>query len=288
MLPPTLLLLGIPSEPRELRRGWAWPTALAPTPTPVPPHDAALPQSLTLATALAAGLSAPLGVPALIIAPRGRARAALEEECGDGYVCTVDDAHGYGCAPDFNSTQMVCCSAGQPESAATACCAPGRPCDLTQKLPLCPAGGASGSGCVRAAGVRSPVWRHEPPIEPIAALRSLAHSFGLVGPTPGPGDEALPLVGTNGTGHDERADRRLLPPLPLTLAVAIAGLAAAALIWAICVFMLMPLPRPRRPADALRALDEWDKRRAGPTSPAWASRFSAPGRAGAGASAARG
>ena len=83
-----LLLLGIPSEPRELRRGWVWPAALAPTPTPTPvtQHNEPAMQHLTLATALAAGLSAPLGVPALIAAPKGRARTALEEECGDGYV----------------------------------------------------------------------------------------------------------------------------------------------------------------------------------------------------------
>ena len=131
--------------------------------------------------------------------------------------------------------------------------------------------------------------RRQEPVEPIAALRSLAHSFGLVASAPEAGDEVAPLA-TNGTGH-ERADRQLLPPLHLTFAVAIAGLAAAALIWAICVFMLMPLPRPRRPADALRDLDEWDKRRAGPTSPAWASRFSTPARGdmrGGDAAAARG
>ena len=76
-----------------------------------------------------------------------------EEECGAGYTCTVDrrprvGGGEYGCAPIDNVSTFVCCSAAQQDL-------PGieKWCSDTDrtKVPFCPAGGASGGGCLRGA-----------------------------------------------------------------------------------------------------------------------------------------
>lgn len=66
-----------------------------------------------------------------------------EEECGDNYTCAICAlTNGYGCAP-ISGGACVCCSAGQPKAA---CEAAG---NGSHVLPTCPAGGATGEGCVR-------------------------------------------------------------------------------------------------------------------------------------------
>ena len=81
---------------------------------------------------------------------------SMDEECGDGFRCTHDDHHFYGCAPINNMTNMVCCSQGQgceePGQECGKWCVDCTPpdCDLKPgQLPYCPANGATGSGCVR-------------------------------------------------------------------------------------------------------------------------------------------
>ena len=82
---------------------------------------------------------------------------SMDEECGDGFRCSHDDRHFYGCAPINNMTNMVCCSQGQGcEEPGQECgkwcvdCSPHEPCDLKPgQLPYCPANGATGGGCVR-------------------------------------------------------------------------------------------------------------------------------------------
>lgn len=72
-------------------------------------------------------------------------QTTLTEECGDGYACTMN-GRTYGCAAEpltVNST-LVCCSAGQPEYFCKEASQTSTP------LPYCPAGGATGGGCVRA------------------------------------------------------------------------------------------------------------------------------------------
>ena len=81
----------------------------------------------------------------------------MDEECGDGFRCTHDDHHFYGCAPIDNITNMVCCSQGQGcEEPGQECgkwcvdCSLPGPCNLKPgQLPYCPANGATEAGCVR-------------------------------------------------------------------------------------------------------------------------------------------
>jgi len=90
---------------------------------------------------------------------------SIDEECGDGFRCTHDDHHFYGCAPINNMTNMVCCSQGQGcEEPGQECgkwcvnCTP-PDCDLKPgQLPYCPANGATGSGCVRMEPVVLEDW----------------------------------------------------------------------------------------------------------------------------------
>lgn len=79
-----------------------------------------------------------------------------EEECGNGYTCTYDSkCNAYGCAPTGNASKIVCCSVGQQnqENTENNCC--GEMLDSTNryfkqdKIPYCPANGATGEGCVR-------------------------------------------------------------------------------------------------------------------------------------------
>ena len=68
------------------------------------------------------------------------------EECGDGFMCIFDQKIiAYGCAPNTNLTNTVCCSTGQ------GCENPGQECGkwCGKKIPYCPANGATGEGCVR-------------------------------------------------------------------------------------------------------------------------------------------
>ena len=83
----------------------------------------------------------------------------FEEGCGDGYTCSIDDVHGYGCEAISNSTGLVCCSAGQPQSKWCVDCSDTNstkpPCNLQPgQLPYCPANGATGSGCVRLESIK--------------------------------------------------------------------------------------------------------------------------------------
>ena len=84
-------------------------------------------------------------------------RVASLEGCGEGYTCV---AWPYGCAPTSNTSHMVCCSDGQQsEAGINKYCS-----DRNRSLvPFCPAGGATGRGCIRmtpsarsslAAGIR--------------------------------------------------------------------------------------------------------------------------------------
>ena len=173
-----------------------------------------------------------------------------EEECGTGFACVFVGA--YGCARLSNLTDMVCCSAGQ--GAAPGCCPPStvpgleRTCNASRLLPTCPAGGASGAGCVRN---RVPARSTASPLASTAAeglatlvqdLRSEQHSLSWL-------------------LHEADAETRtLLPPLGLVFTIAVAGLASAAALWAVWIFLVTPLPRRQsEPSDA------WSKRRAGPS-----------------------
>ena len=71
---------------------------------------------------------------------------AAAEGCGFGYTCVYASAHG--CAPLWNTAKMVCCSDGQQGQPGISAV-----CDATNatKLPFCPAGGATGSGCMRTS-----------------------------------------------------------------------------------------------------------------------------------------
>ena len=81
----------------------------------------------------------------------------MEEECGDGFTCSHDDSHGYGCAPLHDTAHLVCCSDGQGcDEPGQECgkwcvdCSPPTTCHLKPgQLPYCPANGATGGGCVR-------------------------------------------------------------------------------------------------------------------------------------------
>jgi len=81
--------------------------------------------------------------------------SSFEEECGPGFTCVARDQ--YGCAPISNASDMVCCSAAQRSL-------PGidRYCSDSDKskLPFCPAGGATGDGCLRmrssSVGISTP------------------------------------------------------------------------------------------------------------------------------------
>ena len=71
----------------------------------------------------------------------------LLEECGPGYTCEATK-YAYGCAKmpvSAGNFTLVCCTGGQPEKL----------CAMSSKtgnLPYCPAGGATGGGCLRLRG----------------------------------------------------------------------------------------------------------------------------------------
>ena len=81
----------------------------------------------------------------------------MDEECGDGFTCSHDDSHGYGCAPLHDTMHLVCCSQGQGcDEPGQECgkwcvdCSTSTSCHLKPgQLPYCPANGATGAGCVR-------------------------------------------------------------------------------------------------------------------------------------------
>ena len=73
-------------------------------------------------------------------------RVTFDEECGDGYTCTYQDAYGCAKLPVTKNSTMVCCSAGQ---GGTACADASK--HAGRNIPICPAGGATGEGCVREA-----------------------------------------------------------------------------------------------------------------------------------------
>lgn len=73
-----------------------------------------------------------------------QAEQAFGEDCGDGYSC-IERRLAYGCAkePITPDSQMVCCSTGDSKAeCATAS-------NGNVSLPFCPAGGATGPGCLR-------------------------------------------------------------------------------------------------------------------------------------------
>ena len=66
-----------------------------------------------------------------------------DDECGAGFACTYDGA-AYGCVNvSTPKGAMACCSQGQGPSVDAHCG------NSSNKIPICPAAGATGDGCVR-------------------------------------------------------------------------------------------------------------------------------------------
>lgn len=88
--------------------------------------------------------------------------ALASDGCGAFYTCTYSQAWGaYGCAPIFNHSDTICCSAGQPQANCS--------------VPTCPAGAPTswpplGDGCIRELHAAPP-----PPSWPVVFSPGLAN-----------------------------------------------------------------------------------------------------------------